>query len=494
MRRVACRGVAGLCLLSALLCVCAITTGRTAKAEDPCDPACDPTCAKCCQSWTLRATCSNGKGVATQGAYTTYREAKDAADSTNQRVQKCNAPGAGPCRDYARCGPDEVAVWAPYCAPELVRVSASEAAEATREIDALLAVCEAQISSVDDVSQKLAAFSSGGSLNARVKKKIDELIPKLANFKSVLTQMRDNAQQMRDARRTSAADARKLRGNQAKLLRDVMTAVNAGRRLCEEAAASPPSPSASPPAPPAPPTEAAPPKPTGGDAAAQAEAARNQAALDKETEETAKPLQEIGALAAGKTAELSTFLGRSDLSENGKNKGMAAARKLYGVGGKVAAVHEAAQSAKAKTPVTAALTAMAKVKGQARELLKDTKQVCDEVKALIETKSSYAKEKPATPQTPPPSGSGTAAPGPSVPPSGATERTIPTCEILFEPADNVPGIQISLDGGPAAELPVRLKIASGRHAILVKKGKLSEQLSELLLCGYVSRVPISTPK
>ena len=70
---------------------------------------------------------------------------------------------------------------------------------------------------------------------------------------------------------------------------------------------------------------------------------------------------------------------------------------------------------------------------------------------------------------------------------------VPVCDFTFEPADGKP-MQLAIDGGPLRPLPTHARLASGRHTLSVRRNADAAERRELLLCGYVSTVPIEPIK
>ena len=76
-----------------------------------------------------------------------------------------------------------------------------------------------------------------------------------------------------------------------------------------------------------------------------------------------------------------------------------------------------------------------------------------------------------------------------------TEDFVPMCDFAFEPAaPDAKSAQISVDGSPFKALPARIRLASGRHLLSVKRDRALQERRELLLCGHVAVIPIDAPK
>lgn len=422
-----------------MLVALALVSGD-ARAADECGDTCDARCSACCQAWTLRATCSNGKGVALQGVYSSWREASTEADATNLRVKSCAGPGSGSCSDYHRCGA-EVAVWTPWCSPDQSIVRPSESALAAKELEAVRNVCDAQLAVIDDVMPKLAAFASANTLTSSAAGEAARLQGALPALKARVAALRSTAIQMRDARKATAAAARKFRQSQDRLLQDTVSGVDRARRLMSDSASI--------------------------DRTAQE--------ADKVLEQVRTSLDDTGKQVKAHSDQLSAFLAQKNLTPAASKKGGELARKLESLKARTAGAQEELTAARAKAPPGAAIAAVRGVRTKAQPLIQEVNVACGVVKALIDDKASYSQDKVEPPPSSPP------------PQEGG-------CEILFEPATGATGLTISIDGGAVVKLPAKARVASGQHAITVRKASASEQRSELILCGRVSRIEITEPK
>jgi hypothetical protein len=482
---------------------CAVAGPAPARAGT-CPEGCDPKCASCCKSWAIRAACENGKGVALQGAFGAWSAAKQAADAANQRVQKCSGPGPG-CRDYNKCSNDEAAVWAPYCAPDQVVQNPTEAAAAEKELGALLASVQAQLAAADDLLPKLQAYGGTANLRAAAKTRATALSTKLTDLRGKLQGVREDVQ--RRSGQLNGSDSKKLRASHAKLLQEAADAASSARALMADAsnvdteadararrqaeaeAASKARKEAADRA-----REEARAKKdaaeaeerarreeaarTAADDKARAESSRANAAA-RELEEATRMIAESQSAFRTKAAELSGFLARPNLTEAATAAGVRLSRCVQDLSGRLAAASSAADAAKAKAATAQGPGALARVKTQARDLGKETKQQCADVTALVGAPPPSGSQQP--PSAPPP------APSPGDP-------SVPTCDILLDSAPGASGLLVSIDGGARVPLPAKVRLASGKHQFSVSKGKASELRSELILCGRVSRLELTEPK
>jgi hypothetical protein len=62
------------------------------------------------------------------------------------------------------------------------------------------------------------------------------------------------------------------------------------------------------------------------------------------------------------------------------------------------------------------------------------------------------------------------------------------------PAQGAGSLWVSVDGAARVALPSAVRLASGRHRFAVTKGKATEQRSELVVCGRVTRLVFSQPR
>lgn len=472
-----------------------LAVGRPARA-DGCDANCDVWCKVCCKTWVLRAQCKDGKTASVQGAFTVYAQALAASEAANKRASTCTAQDSGQCKDFVRCGAEEVAIWGPHCAPDQIVVTSAEAAAAAVELDALAALCAGQLSAIGDVEPKLAAVVEGSSLTDKAKKKAAVLRGALPTYKVRITELRDKAIGMRDARNVTAAEAKKLRAGSGRLLREALDAVVAARALIVDQASADRG-SADRARKKAEAESAARARKEAADAAAakaaEEAAARKQAAeadrkskttaaeasraqgLDKDIDQVTRAIEEVDALISSTDSIVSGFLSRSDLTEAAKKQATALSRKLFDLKSKATGGRASLAAARRKRSAAA----VAGVRRTCTALLKDAQAAAADTKVLIDARASYVGDPGAVPSNQPP-------PLPDKSPN--------VCELLFEGADGAAGLSVSIDGGAAASLPTRLKIVSGRHAIVVKQGKASEQRSELLLCRRLTRVEVLPPK
>ena len=369
-------------------------------------------------------------------------------------------------------------MWTAWCSQEQTIVRPSESALAAKEFDAIGNVCDAQLAIIDDVMPKLAAFVSANRLTASAAKEASGLQSALPALKAQVAALRAKVTQMRDARKTTASGAKKFRTSQDRLLQDAVSSIDRARRLISDAASVDRTAE-----------ERARKKAMAEEAVqarreaaelaaaerrTQADAARTQE-LDKAHDQARAALEGAGKLIQEHSDQLSAFLARRNLTQSAASKGADLARKLSVLKDKTGVAQEALTAARAKTPMDAATVAVGVVRGRAQALLQEVNVVCGAARTLLDDKGSYSEDKVA-------------------PPPSDTSPSENTCEILFEAANGASGLTISLDGGSALKLPGKARVASGRHGIMVRKGKATEQRSELILCGRVTRVEIPEPK
>jgi hypothetical protein len=126
---------------------------------------------------------------------------------------------------------------------------------------------------------------------------------------------------------------------------------------------------------------------------------------------------------------------------------------------------------------------------------RDVRATAEAARLLISSSKSYLTGfvPPSTPAPAAPAGAGSAPePKPQV---YRTEDFVPMCDFVFEPAaPDAKSASISIDGAPFKPLPTRIRLASGRHSLSVKRDRALQERRELLLCGHVAVIPIEAPK
>jgi hypothetical protein len=113
---------------------------------------------------------------------------------------------------------------------------------------------------------------------------------------------------------------------------------------------------------------------------------------------------------------------------------------------------------------------------------------------------------PAPPPTPPPAPTPAPAPAPArapapppvvailppvIPAAPGNSGLIPTCEIQFNA--KTPGTTLAIDRGTRVPLPAKIRVASGRHTLLIQQGPTKSEKRELLLCGRLAEFPVEGP-
>lgn len=189
--------------------------------------------------------------------------------------------------------------------------------------------------------------------------------------------------------------------------------------------------------------------------------------------------------------QLSTFLARPNLTIDARSAGMKLQKSLEttpSLDARIATLRTM-PVAQAKQSLTGF---QAEVERQGRDLLSGV----DAARNLIGNPRSYLTGSAAAVVPPPVAKAADSHAAPNAPTTSKyrTEDIVPMCEFAFEPGENARGVTLSIDNGQARTLPARVRLASGRHTMVVKKDRVSEERHELLLCGHIAVIPIDVPK
>jgi hypothetical protein len=214
---------------------------------------------------------------------------------------------------------------------------------------------------------------------------------------------------------------------------------------------------------------------------------QTRAGADAKASQVQTALQGMVDTAKQVSVALDALLSRNDLTSEARNAALRLQRRAdanagarLDVQGKLSSLHDKAAS-----------QALAFADGCLKEagtLGRELTAIGAEQKALSESPRSFLG---AVGRAPDPSPA--PAEGQTLAPSGLPPRRsgdiVPICEFTFEPADGKP-MEIAVDGGPLRPMPARARLASGRHTLSLRRDATAAERHELLLCGYVSTVPI----
>ncbi len=224
------------------------------------------------------------------------------------------------------------------------------------------------------------------------------------------------------------------------------------------------------------------------DAQAHAAAdAKVRADVDAKSGVVAQALKDQADMAKQISIALDALLIKNNLTSDARNAGIRLQRRVDANGaGRLVA--QGKLSSLGDKPATQAASTLAAVTGDVNQLGRDLTAIQAEEKALVGSPKTFIGGMvPAISVVPPTSDASGA------PPPRRLEDIVPVCDFTFEPADGKP-MQVGIDGGPLRPLPTHARLASGRHTLSVHRNADAAERRELLLCGYVSTVPIEPIK
>lgn len=193
-------------------------------------------------------------------------------------------------------------------------------------------------------------------------------------------------------------------------------------------------------------------------------------------------LKDQSDLAKQISAVIDALLIKNNLTSEARNTGMRMQRRTdANRQGRITA--QMRMSALKDKSAAQAASALPAITADVNQLGRELSALQDEEKALISSPKTFIGGivSPIS-----------AAPQPADSPAPAARRIediVPVCDFTFEPADGKP-MQLGIDGGPLRPLPTHARLASGRHTLNVRRNADAAERHELLLCGYVSTVPI----
>jgi hypothetical protein len=221
------------------------------------------------------------------------------------------------------------------------------------------------------------------------------------------------------------------------------------------------------------------------DSKAAAADAKTRADVDSKSAIVAQALKDQGDKAKPMVVSLDSLLMKNNLTSEARNVGIRLQRRMdVNAQGRVAA--QTRLDALKNKPAAQATTLIAGLTADVNALGKDLNAVNDEEKNLLSSPKTFIGGIVPSPGS---ASTSDAAPTPAHPGGDI----VPICDFTFEPADGKP-MMLGVDGGPVRPLPTHARLASGRHTLVVRRDPDSAERHELLLCGYVSTVPIEPLK
>jgi hypothetical protein len=217
--------------------------------------------------------------------------------------------------------------------------------------------------------------------------------------------------------------------------------------------------------------------------------AKAHADIDAKSGVVLQALKDQAEIAKQVSVALDALLIKNNLTSEARNAGIRLQRRVDANGaGRLVA--QGKMSSLGDKPAAQAGAILAAVTADVNALGRDIVAVQAEEKALINSPKTFIGGiVPAISASAP-----TADPTPSATPAAPRlQDIVPVCDFTFEPADGKP-MQIAIDGGPLRPLPTHARLASGRHTLSVRRNADAAERRELLLCGYVSTVPIEPIK
>lgn len=215
--------------------------------------------------------------------------------------------------------------------------------------------------------------------------------------------------------------------------------------------------------------------------------AKAHADLDTKAGVVAQAMKDQTEIAKQVSVALDALLIKNNLTSEARNAGIKLQRRVD-ANGAARMVAQGKLSSLGDKPAAQAAGILAAVTADVNQMGRDIVAVQAEEKALVSSPKTFISGiVPAI---------SASAPSTDSAPSTAAPRLqdiVPVCDFTFEPADGKP-MQIAIDGGPLRPLPTHARLASGRHTLSVRRNADAAERRELLLCGYVSTVPIEPIK
>ncbi len=218
--------------------------------------------------------------------------------------------------------------------------------------------------------------------------------------------------------------------------------------------------------------------------------AKAHADIDARSGVVLQALKDQTEIAKQVSVALDALLIKNNLTSEARNAGIKLQRRVdaNGAGRMVA---QGKVSSLGDKPAAQGASILSATTADANQLGRDIVAIQAEEKALISSPKTFiggiVPAISASAGTADPTPSGGSAPSPRL------QDIVPVCDFTFEPADGKP-MQLGIDGGPLRPLPTHARLASGRHTLSLRRNADVAERRELLLCGYVSTVPIEPIK
>jgi hypothetical protein len=232
------------------------------------------------------------------------------------------------------------------------------------------------------------------------------------------------------------------------------------------------------------------------DAQAQAQQAQAQAQsaadakiradVDAKTGVVVQAIKDQGDICKQASATLDALLIKNNLTSDARNTGIRLQRRIDASGANRLVVAGKISSLGDK-PAAQAATMLAGATADVNVLGREVTAIQAETRALAASPRTFIGG--IVPSINASGATDSSSPTPAPAGSPRTSDIVPVCDFTFEPADGKP-MQIAIDGGPVRPLPTHARLASGRHLLSIHRGADAADRRELLLCGYVSTVPI----
>jgi hypothetical protein len=475
----------------------------TQPAGQSCPSTCDLSCQTCCSRWKLRSTCSGGESK-DEADFRSFEEAQRAADARNRCAQ-----GDAACekRRLVCAGGTAPATWAPACDAK-DRLAAPSATEGSQILDGATASLDASAKSLDEVAESLAtlgrtrivrdrgvpkiAAAADGVRSARERVRVlraegqrlraggasasdarayaerasaaaKAATDAAAAAKSVLddTTLVDTAAEERERRnaaflrereaeearrkaaREAAQEEAKRRAEEAEQRRKEaeaarVAAQEAAKRKLEEQRAS-----------------------AAATAAASAEEKKHVAAQKHEA--TSKGLAEVDAQLGAALASVAATLAVANISRDQRARAQATEQRLKALQQRSKDIRARADAGMQRAPADALYAA--------------SRAEVDLAALAAEVKTQTAAAAPST---------GVAAAAPS----GKDPAPVPSCIVDVVPPAGLTGATVALDGAKPVPLPTKVRVSSGRHALVVTQGARTARQSELVVCGRAQSISV----
>jgi len=435
-----------------------LLAARHARADNSCSVQCDASCQTCCAHWEIHASC--GSDARADGDFGTYLDALDAAAHANANAAQCTGGDASCAHAKLACvsAANGIASWSPSCRGAALK---PDAAIATRkDYDDGRANVSSARDRLTTASGSLVAFTQ-----AHVLTKLGE------------TTVATTAELLRAAGRRLDAIANEgdiLQGRgegPSAALTTWKTHVDEGTTQSKEASAA---------------VDALMQNPAMVNAAADEKnrlAREALAARKAKLAELQKNAETMMQQVATSRQDLATFLAAPSRAPTLQKRGATLGSDLDredGAWGKLGDQERAASEAEAVSPER-----VSGFERQDKTLSKQTLATAAQVKAMDGSSSTAPAVSDAKPAT---------LPKPAAVIPVGVAPSIPTCTITVVPAAGSSKLTVMIDDGKPLALPADVKLAGGRHTVVVKSGSVTKKSSELVICNRTKTLSVEGPR